>query len=98
MSGLNEIIQWTDDEINIEQGENPQEAFEFIDSEFIKDNRLPLADILGDQISEYLEYLQDRAGFEFIDSETELLQQRASRLEVELERLLGFNILGTPIR
>ena len=98
MSGLNEIIQWTDDNINIEQGEDPQEAFEFIDKEFTQDNRLPLGDILGDQIPQYIEYLEDRTESKFIDSETELLQQRASRLEVAINELLGFNLLGTPIR
>ncbi len=96
MSGLNEIIQWTESNIDFTDGENPQEAFDFIDKEFTKDNRLPLADILGDELPKYLEFIEERTFTTREDLELSRLDQRVNDLEQEIRGF--FNILGTPIR
>ena len=98
MSGEPEIEQWTEDEINIERGEDVQKVFEFIDREFQKEGRLPLADILGDELPKYMEYLEERTATSREDLDIEELEQRAASLEREIRELEGFNILGTPIR
>ena len=96
MSGLNEIIQWTADEIDFTDGEDPQKAFDFIDREFTKENRLPLADILGDQLPKYMEFIEERTFTTREDLELSELEQRVNDLEQEIRGF--FNILGTPIR
>ncbi len=98
MSGEPEIEQWTDDEIDIERGEDVQKVFEFIDKEFQKDNRLPLADILGEELPKYMQYLEERTATTREDILINELEQRATALEREIRVLEGFNILGTPIR
>ena len=100
MSGLNEIIQWTEANIDFEKGEDVTKAFDFISREFEQDNRLPLADILGEDISKYLEFLEDSTFTRAEDIELSNLQERFDFLTGEIERLTssGFNILGTPIR
>ena len=96
MSGLNEIIQWTEDNIDFERGENPQNAFEFIDAEFRKDNRLPLADILGDQLPDYLKFLEESTDTSREDIKFTRLEERIESLQAEIGEF--FNMLGTPIR
>ncbi len=100
MSGLNEIIQWTEDNIDFERGEDPTGAFEFIDNEFTRDNRLPLADILGSDIGKYLEFIEEKTGTTAEENELRDLERRAEELNEEIRQLEGmnFNILGTPIR
>ena len=83
MSGLNEIIQWTGDNINFVKGENPQETFEFIDKQFTKENRLPLPDILGDELPKYMEYIEEQTSTSRADMDLQELEQRASTLEQE---------------
>ena len=96
MSGLNEIIQWTEDNINFEEGEDSQKAFDFISSEFERDNRLSLADILQDDTGKYLEFLEEQTGTSKSDIEFEVLEERLAGLEEEIRGF--FNMLGTPIR
>ncbi len=100
MSGLNEIIQWTEDNINFERGEDPTRAFEFINNEFERDNRLPLADILGSDIGDYLQFIEEKTGTTTEDIELRALDRRIEELDEEIRQLEGmrFNILGTPIR
>ncbi len=96
MSGLNEIIQWTAENIDFRDGEDPQEAFEFIDTQFTEENRLPLADILGDELPKYMEFIEERTFTSREDLELSELEQRVNDLEQEIRGF--FNILGTPIR
>ena len=58
MSGLNEIIQWVEDNYDFERGENVQRAFEQIDKD--EDWRAPLADILGNELPAFLEFLEEK--------------------------------------
>ena len=58
MSGLNEIIQWVEANIEIDPTQNSEENFEDINKEFEKDGRSDLSDILGDEKGKFLEYLE----------------------------------------
>ena len=58
MSGLNEIIQWVEDNIDLDLSQNSEENFEDINKEFAKDGRSDLSDILGDEKGKFLEYLE----------------------------------------
>ena len=58
MSGLNEIIQWTEDNMDIDPSKNSEENFQIINKRFDKDNRSDLSDILGDEKGKFLEYLE----------------------------------------
>ena len=75
MSGEPEIEQWVEDQgFVIEEGENPFTVFERIDKIFLKDGRLPLADILGEQLPQFMEYIErrtrtTRADIEIAESE-----------------------------
>lgn len=60
MSGLSEISQWIEDEIDLEQFDNAGEAYQFISDIFISDNRNDLDSILLDQKSELLEILREK--------------------------------------
>ena len=62
MSGLNEIIQWVEANIDIDPTQNSEENFNDINKEFEKDGRSDLSDILGDEKGKFLEYLEDRSG------------------------------------
>ncbi len=59
MSGLAAIIDWVQQEIILTRDAEPQDEFVFISEQFEKDGRLPLADILGDEQGEFLEYLEN---------------------------------------
>ncbi len=59
MSGLSEIIEWVQQEIILTRDSEPNDEFESISAIFEKDNRLPLADILGDESPKFLEYLEN---------------------------------------
>ena len=58
MSGLNEIIQWVESNIEIDTAQNSEENFNDINKEFEKDGRSDLSDILGDEKGKFLEYLE----------------------------------------
>lgn len=60
MSGLSEIIQWTDNEIDLELFDNTPDAFDAINAIFVGDNRSDLDSILLDQKSDYLAFLRSR--------------------------------------
>ena len=98
MSGLNEIIQWVEDNYDFESGEDPFRAFQQIDRE--ENWRLPLADILGDQLPEFIQFIEEQTQTTREDIEIRKLEERAGFLEREIQSLTGplFNILGTPIR
>ena len=57
MSGLPEIEQWVEDNIQFDRFGTPEEAFDFIDEQFSASNRLPLDDILQEQKGEFMEFL-----------------------------------------
>ena len=74
MSGLNEIIQWVEDNIDIDPSQNSEENFQDINKEFEKDGRSDLSDILGDEKPKFLEFIeeqtkQSRADIEIRESE-----------------------------
>ncbi len=58
MSGLNEIIQWVEDNVDIDQSQNSEQNFNDINKMFETDNRSDLSDILGDEKGKFLEYLE----------------------------------------
>ena len=58
LSGLNEIIQWTEANMDIDPTQNSEENFQDINKEFEKDGRSDLSDILGDEKGKFLEYLE----------------------------------------
>ena len=60
MSGLAEIIEWTDSEIDLGLFDNTSDAFQAISDQFEADGRLPLDEILLDQKSSYLAFLRMR--------------------------------------
>ncbi len=60
MSGLNEIITWVENNIELDLSQNSEENFEDINKEFAKDNRSDLSDILGDEKGKFLEYLESQ--------------------------------------
>ena len=58
MSGLNEIIQWAEDNFFIDSTKNSEENFQDLNKQFEKDGRSDLSDILGDEKGKFLEYLE----------------------------------------
>ena len=58
MSGLNEIIQWVEDNVDIDQTQDSETNFNDINKIFEEDNRSDLSDILGDEKAKFLEYLE----------------------------------------
>ncbi len=59
MSGVNEIIDWVQQEIILKKDSTPEREFADISKIFERDSRLPLADILGDESGEFFEYLEN---------------------------------------
>ena len=100
MSGLNEIIQWVEDNMDIDANQNAEENFNDINKEFAKDNRSDLSDILGDEKPKFLEFIEDETKQSPEDIQIRELEEQAGFLEREIEALSAplFNILGTPIR
>ena len=98
MSGLNEIIQWTEENYDFEAGEDPIKAFDQIDRD--EDWRAPLADILGDQLPDYMEYLEQETHTTREDLIIRELENAITDAERQLRSISSgsFNILGTPIR
>ncbi len=75
MSGLSEITQWIENNVDFVKGEDPLKAFDDISKMFEKDSRLPLADILGDQTPDLLE---------FIETQTETSREDVTINEMEM--------------
>ena len=98
MSGLNEIIQWVEDNVDIDQTQDSETNFNDINKMFETDNRSNLSDILGDEKGKFLEFIEDEIGQAPEDFQISELDTQFARLEQELRDLTGFNILGTPIR
>ena len=98
MSGLNEIIQWVEDNIDLDPSQSSEQNFQDINKEFAKDGRSDLSDILGDEKPKFLEFIEDETKQSPEDFEISELDFRFAQLEQELRDLTGFNILGTPIR
>ncbi len=90
MSGLNEIIQWVQSEIILDPTQSVDEQFADISAEFKKDNRLPLADILLDELPQFFKFLESESGAftEPTDGERfEPLESRIRELESDIERV-----------
>ena len=98
MSGLNEIIQWVEDNIDLDPSQSSEQNFNDINKEFAKDGRSDLSDILGDEKPKFLEFIEDEIGQSATDIEIAELERDIFLLESEIRFLEGFNILGTPIR
>lgn len=60
MSGLPEIIQWVQNEIDLEQFNDVESAFQFINDIFINDNRNDLESILLDDQPAFEKFLEGR--------------------------------------
>ena len=96
MSGINEIIQWAEQELDFTLENTVQEEFDSISEMFESDSRLPLADILGDELSGFKQYIKDRLAREQLLSETdETTPEQVERVD-ELER--GIDRLSRQIQ
>ena len=63
MSGLAEIIEWTDNEISDKEWleyDNAEEAYDAININFTDDNRLPLDKILGNDKDKFMKWLESK--------------------------------------
>ena len=91
MSGINEIIQWSEQELDFTLENTVQEEFVSISEIFTRDSRLPLEDILGDELPRFKQYIADRLAREQQLSETDEATdeqvQRVDELERGIERL-----------
>ncbi len=89
MSGVNEIIDWVQQEIILETDSNPEREFTSISKIFERDSRLPLADILGDEQGEFFEYLENNIPrSKFLSSVDETIAESESILR-KLERVIS---------
>ncbi len=98
MSGLNEIIQWVEDNVDLDSSQSSEQNFNDINKMFAQDNRSDLSDILGDEKSKFLEFIEDETKQSPEDFQISELDFTFAQLEQEIRNLTGFNILGTPIR
>ena len=98
MSGLNEIIQWVEENIELDPNQSSEENFKDINKIFSEDGRSDLSDILGDQKAKFLEFIELETGQTASEIELESLSDTIRQLEREISKLSPFNILGTPIR
>jgi len=90
LSGLEEILQWAESQ--------DLDDFESVAEEFDKDGRLPLEEILGNQLEEFRERLEgsDRKIFQGEDfqEEEEPMTDQFQQLLEDIQQ----TFLGTPIR
>ena len=86
MSGLNEIIQWSEQELDFTLENTVQEEFADISKMFDDDSRMPLEDILGDELPRFKQYITDRLAREQQLSETDEATDEQVRRVDELER------------
>ena len=101
MSGLNEIIQWIEDNVTLDPNRSSEENFEDINKMFAQDNRSDLSDILGDQKAQFLEHIEDKIGqspseieFERITKESSGLLESVTKFLRGLFRWLALNFSG----
>ena len=91
MTDIEQIIEWTEQEIELDFTSTVQREFDGISEFFTENNRLPLADILTDQLPQFKQYLKDRMAREQLDAETdEATPEQVSRvdeLESDIDRL-----------
>ncbi len=91
MSGLNEIIQWVDENYEFEEGEDPQQVFEQLDKD--ENWRAPLADILNEQLPKFILYLEEKTHTSREEVAFNALIQRADSVEQQIRELLkGFTL------
>ncbi len=60
MSGLSEIIQWVEDNMDIDPTETPQEVFNAIDKDFTDNNRSDLANILNEDMPKFMRFIEQK--------------------------------------
>ena len=93
MSGFDEIVAWTEQEIDFESGESVQEAFTSISAIFQRDNRSSLDHILASDVPKFKQYIADRMAREqFLpetDEATDEQVGRVEQLERDIDRLSG---------
>ncbi len=86
MSGLNEIIQWAEQELDFTLENTVQEELADISKMFDDDSRMSLEDILGNELPRFKQYIADRLAREQQLSETdEATDEQVERVD-ELER------------
>ncbi len=91
MTDIEQIIEWTEQEVDLDLTSTVQREFDGISELFTENNRLPLADILTDQLPQFRKYLSDRMAREQLDAETDKATDeqisRVDELERDIERL-----------
>ena len=86
MTDIEQIIDWTEQEIELTLTNTVQEEFDGISEVFTENNRLPLGDILTDELPQFKQYLADRLAREQLAAETDqATDEQISRVD-ELER------------
>ena len=95
-----EIFQWVRDNVDLDSSQSSEQNFNDINKMFKDDNRSDLSDILGDEKSKFLEFIEESTGQLSEDIELRELEEEAESLEEQIRELTKslFNILGTPIR
>ena len=92
MSGLREIIEWVKREVILDPETDVNDEFEAISRIFERDNRSPLADILRDDQTEFLDFLGSRQAElrdrTKRDTEITALEQSVKPLEQSVNRIL----------
>ncbi len=91
MTDIEQIIEWTEQEVDLTLTNTVQEELDGISEFFTENNRLPLADILTDQLPQFRKYLSDRLAREQLDAETDEASpeqvERVDELESGIDRL-----------
>ena len=91
MSGLNEIIQWSEQELDFTLTNTVQEEFDSISEIFIRDNRSSLDNILRNDVPKFKQYIKDRLAREQflpeVDETPNEQERRIEELESDIDRL-----------
>ena len=91
MTDIEQIIEWTEQEVDLDLSNTVQEEFNGISELFTENNRLPLADILRDELPKFKQYLADRMAREqFLPKDEPATKQQVGRieqLESDIDRL-----------
>ena len=91
MTDIEQIIEWVEQEVDLDLSNTVQEEFNGISELFTENNRLPLADILTNELPEFKQYLADRMAREqFLPKDepaTDEQERRVVELESDIDRL-----------
>ena len=86
MSALESTSEWTEDNFTARPGENPFELFDRIDEAFRADFRIPLDQILKNDIDDFMLFLEDKIGR---DTETKIKKRAIKRSEGFLSPIMA---------